>query len=652
MQRSFEPDCNEHIGQKKPKFCMNLDCWKKICSKCATERHKGHNVIEYANLPREAKSVKEILIQSKKGDLMSIRRIIESINSFKIYLHEVKTKRKEEARLAVMNITERINKVSEETNQRFEELHNSILYFEETLKESYETQAQEVSKIPELADAVISMGTVDDLKTFFEMCQEGSETNAEVMKYKKTADYIRQNIEEFAMTDPLSFVFGFDKSIYERPKTSEGANILTNKAQSKGETKGVRKHARVNSTLIESSTANTSRNSHAKLSTDKSYTKSITGQTRNSKTNLSNAKTPRELSKIITTKLPNRKPIIASKVGLSPKCTLREPRTSKPNHEPHTAKTSSGAKGNLKSKEVAIFEIGSSLIDYSVANISIPSREIHKELLKKFRKMKISVNEVKNQLKDTSMIFDKNFEAITHIPYTINRVLKFINNSKTKFASIETNKSICKDYIKDFAKRVLNSINENKNNEEQALSEIFNKINEFSITIKGYKNKVIKHKNVISNLKTKDNIGQNTVQWLSVESISEIKRIMEGLKRDMGNVKNLCKFGKLSLTWTEVCNKIIEQHHALMQKLRGGVLKNINLYNEELQKLEVTSEELKQVMDNKISRENEEGTIIKQVLSEAQELEQETAERINKDEPMKVTNKELSLNDSHSSQIK
>ena len=49
------------------------------------------------------------------------------------------------------------------------------------------------------------------------------ETDAEIIKCKKEADYIREAIEEFIMIDPL---FGFDKALYEEPKSSFQLEVL------------------------------------------------------------------------------------------------------------------------------------------------------------------------------------------------------------------------------------------------------------------------------------------------------------------------------------------------------------------------------------------------------------------------------------------
>jgi len=220
MQQS---PCKSHPNQVLHKFCKNQECWLLVCPKCALEHHKNHNIVEYGILSFEARSAKEKLLQAKKGDLMSIKKLLDGIDAFKGQLNDTKEKRKEEAHKLKLNVSNKIDKIINEGNVKCEQLMNRLIKLKNSLKESYEGQTQEMSKIPELADAVISKGTIEDLRTFFEMCQNGVETDAEIIKCKKEADYIREAIEEFIMIDPL---FGFDKALYEEPKSSFQLEVL------------------------------------------------------------------------------------------------------------------------------------------------------------------------------------------------------------------------------------------------------------------------------------------------------------------------------------------------------------------------------------------------------------------------------------------
>ena len=221
-------DCSNHIGQKLTKLCKAPNCWVHICPKCAKETHKGHEVTEYHLLSKEASNAEGRLIKIKKGDIMSIKRIMESLKIIKNQMEEVQSKREDEAKIVEINIVRRIHKVANENNKAFDRLSNSLIKLEESLEQSCKSQLQEVLKIPELADAVISKGTPDDLKTFFEMCREGSEANAEVLEYKKSADDMKKSIEEFTATDPLKFVFDFDDEIYETIEAIECDTKETN----------------------------------------------------------------------------------------------------------------------------------------------------------------------------------------------------------------------------------------------------------------------------------------------------------------------------------------------------------------------------------------------------------------------------------------
>lgn len=212
-----QPSCKAHPTQVQHKFCKDADCWTPLCPKCAAEHHRSHNVVEFGILSYEARSAKEKLLQAKKGDLMSIKRLLDGIDAFRGQLNDTQEKRREEANKLKINVTNRIDKIVSEDGGKYGELAERLVRLQGSLRECYEGQSQEMRKIPELADAVISKGTVEDLRTFFEMCQNGVETDAEVVECKKEVDLLREAIEEFVMMDPL---FGFDKALYEEPKAA------------------------------------------------------------------------------------------------------------------------------------------------------------------------------------------------------------------------------------------------------------------------------------------------------------------------------------------------------------------------------------------------------------------------------------------------
>lgn len=223
MNNSTTAECDAHPGRKLNKFCKNSNCWTQVCPKCAAELHKGHKVVEYGTLISEAMSVKENLLQIKKGDLLSIKRIINNATTLQTQLKEAQQKRKEEKLLAESHVLSKIGAIASEGEAKYKELNEMLGRLHDKLKNIHNTQAQELSKIPELANAVIAEGTIEDLKTFFEMCQQGSESNVEILQHKKRADKLRKCIEEYAMQTPFQFVFKLNKSLFEALKKSDSS---------------------------------------------------------------------------------------------------------------------------------------------------------------------------------------------------------------------------------------------------------------------------------------------------------------------------------------------------------------------------------------------------------------------------------------------
>jgi len=257
-------DCSFHIGEKQDMFCEEFRCWKQICMKCAQESHIGHKVVEYSELIAEAKKQKEKLIRAKKGDVMSLKKILETLDVLQIQLATAQKKRIIEAKQAEINVAARIQKLTKESETRSMELNEELLKIKTTLKESFEAQSEEITKIPDLADAVIAHGTLEDLQTFFEMCENGVESNIEIVSYKKSIDWLRKKIEEYITINPLSLLFAFDKSIYEAAdlteiqmseitvKTQCNKNIIDKESPKIQSATGFaqKKHARTNSTII------------------------------------------------------------------------------------------------------------------------------------------------------------------------------------------------------------------------------------------------------------------------------------------------------------------------------------------------------------------------------------------------------------------
>jgi hypothetical protein len=227
MDKVTLPICEMHIDQRLNKFCKNNDCWIKMCGQCAIELHKGHRIVDYSTLTHEAMSVKENLIQVKKGDLMSLKRIMNNVAELQSQLKEARERYKEDRRISELHIISRIENVAKEEESKFKELDTMIMRFHKRIKEIHNVQAQELEKIPELANAVVTEGTIDDLKTFFEMCQQGIESNTEILEYKKRADTLREDVEDFVMQNPFQFAFNFNKSLFEELKIDKTSVRLT-----------------------------------------------------------------------------------------------------------------------------------------------------------------------------------------------------------------------------------------------------------------------------------------------------------------------------------------------------------------------------------------------------------------------------------------
>ena len=206
MQTQSLLNCKIHPGLKVRKFCMNNQCWTKICPKCAIESHKCHNVIELKNLTEKAEIAKQNLIQSKHNGILSLKQITNEMNEFKIKLKEATTEKKIEIKNFETIIIAKIRELEKEIEDEENELNMRISDFQNKLIFACNSQAKEISKVTELAGAVISKGTLEDLKLFFEICHTGMGPDIETVTYKKSSAKLKENLEGYLMLKPYEII--------------------------------------------------------------------------------------------------------------------------------------------------------------------------------------------------------------------------------------------------------------------------------------------------------------------------------------------------------------------------------------------------------------------------------------------------------------
>eukprot|EP00826_Nyctotherus_ovalis_P009785 TRINITY_DN1258_c0_g2_i1.p1 TRINITY_DN1258_c0_g2~~TRINITY_DN1258_c0_g2_i1.p1 ORF type:complete len:580 (+),score=139.77 TRINITY_DN1258_c0_g2_i1:89-1828(+) len=228
MKKPNLPACKAHQNQRLTKFCKNTNCWSRICPKCAIESHKGHQVVEYTILSKEARNAKEKLLQARKGDLVSLKRILDTVNTLSTQLKEAEEQQKEDKKLAEAYLLSKIEKAAEESTSRLSQLSETLHKLRKSLKASHDTQEHELQKIPQLADAVMAQGTAEDLKTYFEMCQQGVKSNSEIFEYKRNATLVREAVQRFAEVKPFDFAFRLDEFITLPPMPEDSFNSERN----------------------------------------------------------------------------------------------------------------------------------------------------------------------------------------------------------------------------------------------------------------------------------------------------------------------------------------------------------------------------------------------------------------------------------------
>jgi len=224
MQGRTIGKCKLHSGQKLKKLCQK--CWVQVCSKCTIETHKGHKAIDWQVFLNEAKQAKEKLIQARSGDILSVKKLIESTSTLRTRLNETEDKRKTSIKDIEQKVISKIKEIAKNVEGESLRLNGESVALLEKLKELCTAHMHEVGKIPELADAVISQGTIEDLKTFIEMCQKGTEVNSEILEYKKIADDMKKTVEDFISTNPFKFLLPFNEPLKPKELSSKNSDTL------------------------------------------------------------------------------------------------------------------------------------------------------------------------------------------------------------------------------------------------------------------------------------------------------------------------------------------------------------------------------------------------------------------------------------------
>eukprot|EP00826_Nyctotherus_ovalis_P016108 TRINITY_DN14642_c0_g1_i2.p1 TRINITY_DN14642_c0_g1~~TRINITY_DN14642_c0_g1_i2.p1 ORF type:complete len:419 (+),score=65.04 TRINITY_DN14642_c0_g1_i2:112-1368(+) len=181
--------CTNHPGQKLRKLCKNPECWIRVCSKCASELHKGHRVVEVSALLNEVKGVKEKFIAARKSERSKVKVLTDELASLDLQLNDIKRKQKEEDKTDTGDIKTEGNESS------FKQIQSKLLELKEEVNKHYSACNEEMTRIADLAKEVIAKGLDEDYKTFFEICEEGSANTVNIKEYKKSIEIVKEDIK-------------------------------------------------------------------------------------------------------------------------------------------------------------------------------------------------------------------------------------------------------------------------------------------------------------------------------------------------------------------------------------------------------------------------------------------------------------------------
>eukprot|EP00826_Nyctotherus_ovalis_P048047 TRINITY_DN5621_c0_g1_i11.p1 TRINITY_DN5621_c0_g1~~TRINITY_DN5621_c0_g1_i11.p1 ORF type:complete len:475 (+),score=93.64 TRINITY_DN5621_c0_g1_i11:198-1622(+) len=448
--------CKVHYGQRLSKFCMNSACWSQICSKCITTTHKKHKTIDYSALPQEAKAAKDLLLQVKNADLVSLKHLFEGVENLVTHLDEAHKRRSSIAQ----ELTAAIQRTIREGTSQLHQIKAEVAEVQSKLKAAHHSQVQEIEKIPQLANAVIAKGTLEDLKTFFEMCQKGAAAKSEIGPYKKMAEEVREIVEEFANCNPLKSLFG-QGAWWSTNSRNAPCNALKDE-------EGKRLERSCAGTELSSEaeeiagTLTPSKDSFTPLTKSKTLLPTSIGSL--SKLNKSNH--TNKLGASISSKI-----LILTAKNKETSC-LGSARHGKSSFGSYKDASRMMAKKGLDSKDSAkrdssvprnkrvankVSEVFKGRLNNSVS--------ISKDAKRDYRKLKITTSELKKELALVSATLKSHIKPFSSVIPTIQDAISLANKSKV-------NKDTCFKLLKDYSNKVQSlAIQEQKKN-EQVLSNL------------------------------------------------------------------------------------------------------------------------------------------------------------------------------------
>jgi len=161
--------CDMH-KEKKKKFCKETNCWERLCSICAHERHNSHNVVDYDIIITEVKAEREKHITSKGKVLIELKKALIHLEKINKEVKDERMKIKEKERKLKAQVESQMKALEETvTAQQFKAQKALNGAVEEINAKKFEVMKM-ITAIEKIAEQITVNGDGYSIHKFFELC--------------------------------------------------------------------------------------------------------------------------------------------------------------------------------------------------------------------------------------------------------------------------------------------------------------------------------------------------------------------------------------------------------------------------------------------------------------------------------------------------
>ncbi len=194
-----------HDGAKKRKFCKDSGCWERLCPHCAQERHRGHNVVDFATVLGEVKTAKEKVALAKSVALGEYKDLALGMEHMQRRFGDRQNRICLDARKIELDIEGKIKSMSQAISRHKERLQGLLRRGFEGIETGKVELGRTINKLSKLVEQIATKGESQDIRLFFETYTKGRDPDRELKRMKDCMAEADKELTAFESLDPCVF---------------------------------------------------------------------------------------------------------------------------------------------------------------------------------------------------------------------------------------------------------------------------------------------------------------------------------------------------------------------------------------------------------------------------------------------------------------